>query len=138
MLKIESLNFEDLSDTEKEDAPNNGAGKKDASYIRVTHDSRLVCIESDAMEPEDAVFYRDLSWITRVLEECYKCGKIDGYRSLIQMHRIIVRQEGTKTEIKCFSCLAWIPVELRRVTLIKTEIKCPNCGSRWGISNKGG
>jgi hypothetical protein len=75
MFKIEVLNFDQLSDVQKATAPNNGHGKKHASYIRVTHNNRLVCIESDAMEPEDALFCRDLSWIPNVLEECYKCGK---------------------------------------------------------------
>ena len=77
MLKIEVLNFKDLSDNEKEDAPNNGCGKEYANYLRVSHNGRVVAIESDAMEPEDATFGRDLSWIANVIEKCYNIGITD-------------------------------------------------------------
>lgn len=77
MVKIEQLCFNDLSEEEKEDVPNNGNGKEYASYIKVTHNNKVICLESDAMEPEDAVFYRDLSWIINMLKKCYELGKSD-------------------------------------------------------------
>lgn len=75
MLKITIESFKNLSDEEKENVSNNGYGKEYASYIRVTYQSAQIALESDAMEPEDATFYRDLSWIPELLEKCYDLGK---------------------------------------------------------------
>lgn len=50
------------SKEEKEDVPNNGHGKASASYLRIVHDGQTHCLKSDAMEPEDCSFHRDLSW----------------------------------------------------------------------------
>ena len=58
--------------------PNNGAGKKYAGYIKITHNGETLCLHSDAMEPEDAIFGRDLSWIDGLLKECYEIGKMEG------------------------------------------------------------
>ena len=77
MLKVETLNFEDLSDDEKDEVPNNGAGKEYANYIKITHNGVVVLLESDAMEPEDATFGRDLSWVADMLEKCYDFGVKD-------------------------------------------------------------
>ena len=74
MLKVEQLRFNDLTDDEKEDASNNGAGKEYANYIKITHNGKVICFESDAMEPEDATFGRDLSWVADMLEQCYVFG----------------------------------------------------------------
>ena len=78
MLKIKYLNFEDLTAEEKENVPNNGFGKEYASYIKIIHNDKTICLKSDAMEPEDACFCRDLSWIKSMLETCYELGKKDG------------------------------------------------------------
>jgi len=72
---IESISYEDLTDEEKLEAPNNGCGKEDASYIRVTHKNELIALESDAMEQEDTRFYRDLKWIAPLIEKAYFMGK---------------------------------------------------------------
>lgn len=44
---------------------------------RLTHGGKTVAIYSDAMEPEDAVFYRDLNWISKAIKEAYELGKRD-------------------------------------------------------------
>lgn len=75
MYKIESgLYFDDLTEVEQENAPNNGNGKDVATYIRIT-DNEGTRVYSDAMEPEDVTFYRDLSWIASELEAAYNKGK---------------------------------------------------------------
>ena len=77
MLKITSPQFEELTEDERKSVSNNGSGKEYASYIRVEHDGKTILLESDAMEPEDAVFFRDLSWIMDIIERAYEIGKID-------------------------------------------------------------
>ena len=79
MFEVKALNYEDLSETEKEDVPNNGSGKEYASYIKVIHNGETILLDSDAMEPEDATFGRDLSWIPKMLRTCYELGKKDAY-----------------------------------------------------------
>jgi len=72
---IEIQRFENLTKEEQEQAANNGCGKEYASYLRVVHNGRLILLESDAMEPEDARFHRDLLWIKDALQKCYEIGK---------------------------------------------------------------
>lgn len=69
--------FEDLSDEEKKYASNNGVGKEHASYIRVKHNGETILLESDAIEPEDKTFHRDLSWVATWLTKAYELGKAD-------------------------------------------------------------
>lgn len=74
MYKVESgLDFDQLTEEEKENAPNNGCGKDMATYIRIT-DGWGTRVYSDAMEPEDATFHRDLSWIAIELQEAFDAG----------------------------------------------------------------
>jgi len=68
MKTVKIVNFEELTKEEQEMQPNNGAGKEYALYI-VIEDKYGKRIYSDAMEPEDASFSRDLSWIVDELEE---------------------------------------------------------------------
>ncbi len=75
-VKIEG--YEDLSPTEQEGAADNGSGKEYASYIRISINNGTRFLESDAMEPEDARFYRDLSWIKEAVELAYRTGVVDG------------------------------------------------------------
>lgn len=65
---VKTAKFEDLSKDEQEDQPNNGAGKEYASYL-VIEDKDGRRVYSDAMEPEDARFCRDLSWIVTELKK---------------------------------------------------------------------
>jgi len=77
MLKITSPDYEDLTSDEQIFVPNNGFGKKTASYIRVTHKGETICLKSDAIEPEDATFCRDLFWIKNIILKAYELGKQD-------------------------------------------------------------
>ncbi|MCK5612535.1 hypothetical protein KAR91_62265 [Candidatus Pacearchaeota archaeon] len=76
MYVVTTANYEDLTTEEKEEIPNSGSGKEYANYLVVTTDhGRRVF--SDAMEPEDCVFYRDLGWIESELGLAYKQGLKD-------------------------------------------------------------
>ena len=77
MLYVESVEFDDLTDEQQEDQPDNGIGKEDASYIKIAHDSVVVAIYSDAMEPEDCRFFKDLKWIKSAIIDAYERGKAD-------------------------------------------------------------
>ena len=75
-MRIANLYWTDLPDELKDIADsNNGSGKEYASYL-VLYDAQGQFIEmfSDAMEPEDATFYRDLSWIEDAILEAYQRG----------------------------------------------------------------
>lgn len=80
-MKIEMLDFDDLNDTEKLGASNNGCGKEYANYIRITHNGETILIENDAMEPEDARLTRDLEWVGWALQRCYEIGVEEGAKS---------------------------------------------------------
>jgi len=67
--------FNDLTSKEKGSVSNNGSGKEYAGYIRVTHNGETILLESDAMEPEDVSFSRDLSWIPEIIKKAYEIGK---------------------------------------------------------------
>ena len=80
--KVELLSYEDLKThklinekTIEYGLSNNGCGKEWADYILVSYNDEVLLLESDAMEPEDKSFSRDLSWITKALKEAYKLGK---------------------------------------------------------------
>ena len=77
MLEVTMPQFEELTDDEQANVSNNGNGKEYAGYLRVTHDGQTILLESDAMEPEDAMFCRDLSWILDIIEKAYEIGKVD-------------------------------------------------------------
>jgi len=62
MKKVKVVAYEELTKEEQQCQPNNGSGKKYASYI-IIEDEKGRRIYSDAMEPEDASFSRNLSWI---------------------------------------------------------------------------
>jgi len=79
---VEFLDYEDLKthnlvskETIEYGLSNNGCGKEWASYILVSYNDKLLFLESDAMEPEDKSFERDLSWITEALKQAYRIGK---------------------------------------------------------------
>lgn len=56
----------------------NGPGKDCATYIIEKVEGKIISVESDAMEPEDASFERDLRWVKESLERAYQYGLIDG------------------------------------------------------------
>ena len=74
-MKIEYVRFDDLTDEEKEVQPNNGSGKEYANYLKVTNNGETILLKSDAMEPEDCTFSRDLNWIAAALKTCYGLDK---------------------------------------------------------------
>ena len=78
MLKIELVKFDDLTDKEKEEQPNNGWGKATANYIKLSNAGRTLMIISDAAEPEDATFTRDFRNVVNAIQLAYKCGISDG------------------------------------------------------------
>jgi len=73
-MKVSLVHFSDLPDDVKDDQPNNGYGKEEASYLKVEFSDGRVEYYSDAMEPEDARFERDLHWVMRVIQEAHKDG----------------------------------------------------------------
>jgi len=77
MLEITSPGYEDLTDEERSDVSDNGSGKEWAGYIKVTHNGKTILLESDAMEPEDASFGRDLGWVYDIIMRAYELGKKD-------------------------------------------------------------
>lgn len=77
-FKVEVQHFENLSDAEKSEASDNGGGKEWASYLRVTADGEQLLLVSDAMEPEDCTFGRDLSWIKGAIQRAYEIGRNHG------------------------------------------------------------
>jgi len=77
MLEINRVSFEELTENEKEEQPNNGCGKEYAGYLKITHGGNVVAIYSDAMEPEDCGFHRDLRWVSDAIESAYEAGKED-------------------------------------------------------------
>ena len=64
--KVSIVNYDQLTKEDQEGVPDNGSGKEYANYI-VIEDKDGRRVYSDAMEPEDATFNRDLSWITTEL-----------------------------------------------------------------------
>jgi len=74
-FEITSPSYNDLTDDEKENVSDNGSGKEWAGYIKVTHNGKTILLKSDAMEPEDAFFYRDLNWIYDIIQKAYNLGK---------------------------------------------------------------
>jgi len=77
MFEVKLLKFEDLTESEQDHVSNNGSGKEYAGYIKVILNGETVLFESDAMEPEDATFSRDLSWVKEIIEKSYEFGKAD-------------------------------------------------------------
>ena len=75
MLEVTRPRFEELTEDERANVSNNGSGKEYAGYIKVTHDGATILLENDAMEPEDARFCRDLSWIQGIIKKAYELGK---------------------------------------------------------------
>lgn len=77
MLKVRVQRHEELSDAEREEY-----GRDECNYLRVTHNGETVRLHSDGMEPEDAYFHRDLSWVARAIEQAYELGKADSAKPL--------------------------------------------------------
>ena len=48
-----------------------------STFMIVTHNEECIIVVTDYMEPEDATFRRDLSWIPKLLNDVYLLGKGD-------------------------------------------------------------
>jgi hypothetical protein len=95
-VKIEK--YDTLSESEKENASNNGSGAKYASYLRVIHNGKTILLESDAMEPEDAIFLRDLSWVKDIIFKAYLMGLEEGRNEIINHNKIEIEKENNEDE----------------------------------------
>ena len=78
MLTVEYKTFDELTDELKHGLSENGSGSEYATYLIIKHNDKVISFVSDAMEPEDATFSRDLNWVSGAIEQAYKNGKIDG------------------------------------------------------------
>jgi len=80
--EVKKCGYENLSNEIKKAGvlSDNGCGMRYAIYLAIYHKGKLLRVYSDAMEPEDARFSRDLSWIKETLEEAYKIGYSDAIR----------------------------------------------------------
>lgn len=78
MLKVEKLRYCELTEEEQKTQPNNGRGKHEAHYIKLSfttdEEEKTLMILSDAVEPEDATFHRDFSGVIDALELAYQKG----------------------------------------------------------------
>jgi len=80
-FRVERVYYDGLpKEIERIGLPDNGAGKEYASYILVWYGDELVEWYSDAMEREDATFWRDLDWIVPALKRAYERGVENGHQ----------------------------------------------------------
>ncbi len=79
-FQVEILDYDQLTDEAKLGQPENGCGAEWANYLHVRHNNETFVLASDAMEPEDARFSRDLSWIVYALQQAYELGRQDALR----------------------------------------------------------
>lgn len=78
MLTIQCTTCDELTPEELEEQPDNGDGKENANYLIITIDGKRRMILSDAMEPEDATFTRDLSDVKDAIRIAYEAGLREG------------------------------------------------------------
>ena len=76
MYQVVRCNYNDFTEKEQEEwcHSDNGCGKEYASYIVEKENGKIIDVHSDAMEPEDVSFYRELNWISDSLERAYMLG----------------------------------------------------------------
>ena len=77
-MRIEQLSYNDLPIWAKDLSsafPDNGHGREYAEYLIVYENGEFSQMFSDAMEPEDATFSRDLSWVKDAILEAYEAGQ---------------------------------------------------------------
>ncbi len=66
-----------ISEAELGEVSNNGVGREQANYLVFYHDNKIWKWYSDAMEPEDARFTRNLRWIGDLVIQVYEQGLSD-------------------------------------------------------------
>ena len=75
-FKTEVLVFEDLTKQEQEEYSH----AEYDSFLKVSHNGKVILFKRDGMEPEDVKFYRDLGWVPDIIEQAYQLGKEDSER----------------------------------------------------------
>ena len=75
-MKVEFLRYSELPESQQETAKAICYYDfKTATYLMITDNSdRVILLESDSIEPCDAKFNRDLSWIKKAIEMAYRMG----------------------------------------------------------------
>ena len=74
-MKVTFVRYEDLTKDEGSRQPNNGEGREYATYLKIEIPGEFPVYYSDAMEPEDARFGRDLTRVKNALLDAYNAGK---------------------------------------------------------------
>lgn len=75
-MEIKIVSYDELPpEIEKCGLSNNGTGKGYSAYLLWYYNGKLQNYESDAMEPEDCSFSRDLSWIREWMLKAYEMGR---------------------------------------------------------------
>lgn len=76
-LQVEIKDYEDFTEEEQNNwcSSNNGCGKEYADYLVVKYDNEIIFVESNAIEPEDVSFHRDLCSIPDIILKAYELGK---------------------------------------------------------------
>lgn len=94
MIEIKTVSYDELPPgVDKKNLSDNGYGKEYATYMLIYYDGHLESVYSDAMEPEDVRFSRDLSWIQKEIEYAYNCGVKD---TLLKIHEAMSEMEALK------------------------------------------
>lgn len=71
--EIKEYSYDDLPpEIDKEFLPENGGGPEYANYLVLYKNGKVYDYATDAMEPEDAVFFRDLKFIKQWIETIIK------------------------------------------------------------------
>ena len=83
MLKVKQVSSEELPEEAKTFLGTDSILDY-TTYLLVYHKDKLILCESDSMEPEDAVFYRDLAWISGAIVQAYHLGQEDADDTYIE------------------------------------------------------
>lgn len=82
-IEVKILAYDELPESiDKGSLSNCGTGKEYANYLTIWHDDKMVDFQSDAMQPEDAKFSRDLNWIAAAILYAYDMGYGDALNSI--------------------------------------------------------
>ena len=104
MNTVRLIRYDDLPEDKRMQQPNNGCGREDARYLAFEIGGKTV-YRSDAMEPEDASFNRDLAWVQRDLDAAIaerarygdmmsaKLGEVENERDAARAEVADLRQE---------------------------------------------
>lgn len=81
MLEIKLLSNEKLTEEDLDYLGMDGWDSEDYStYLRITHNDKIISLHCDGGEPEDNSFGRDWSWVSGAIKKAYELGVEDGYK----------------------------------------------------------